>query len=70
MNYMTLLEAMKWEIVNGERYPRGELADQWLHVQDACSRGTITPAEAYDAIRLGYVPEHLKMRESEYDHLF
>lgn len=42
----------------------------WLHVLDAVDKGNISPMEVYDALELGYVPEHLLVRESRYlDHL-
>ena len=42
----------------------------WNHIIDACSRGTISPMEAYDAIILGYVPDHLLVRASRYQPWF
>lgn len=63
------LEKMKWEFVNGKKYPRGLWSTQWSHLQDALCKNTVTPAECYDAIRLGYVPEHLTVRESRYRRL-
>lgn len=45
---------------------QGPGAAPWIHIADAVSRGTISPMEAYDSIRLGYCPEHLKIRESDY----
>ena len=44
----------------------GYSAIRWIHIADAVSRGTITPLEAYDALRIGYCPENLKVRESDY----
>ena len=41
----------------------------WIHLIDAVSRGYVTPLEAWDAVALGYVPEHLLIRESAYCHL-
>ena len=41
----------------------------WIHLIDSVSRGYSTPAEAWDAVALGYVPEHLLTRESMYSHL-
>lgn len=43
-------------------------AKQWIHLCDAVTRGTVSKIEAYDAIALGYVPEHLKVRGSLYAH--
>jgi predicted component of type VI protein secretion system len=40
-----------------------------IHLIDSVSRGYTTPAEAWDAIALGYVPEHLTVRKSAYQHL-
>jgi len=47
----------------------GPGATAWIHLADAVSRGTISPLEAYEAIRVGYLPEVLKVRESMYAHL-
>ena len=44
----------------------GHSAIKWIHIADGVSRGTITPLEAYDALQLGYCPEWLKIRESDY----
>ena len=44
-------------------------ATPWIHLQDAVSRGTITPLEALDAIEIGYLPENLKVRKSAYSHI-
>ena len=63
------LEEMKWDYINGKKYPTGLASTQWIHLQDAVDRGTVTPMEAYDALKLGYVPAHLKVRESRYSHL-
>lgn len=52
---------------NGE--PLGLISTVWIHLQDAVNRGSINPLEAYEALSLGYVPEHLKVRESRYQHL-
>jgi hypothetical protein len=41
----------------------------WIHLTDAVESGTITPMEAYDTIKIGYVAEHLKIRKSRYSHL-
>ena len=41
----------------------------WIHLIDAVSRGYATPLDAWDAVALGYVPEHLLIRESAYCHL-
>lgn len=49
--------------------PTGDYSTPWIHLQDAVSRGTITPLEAIDALTLGYLPEHLKVRASMYQHL-
>jgi hypothetical protein len=47
----------------------GPGATPWIHLADAVSRGTISPLEAYEAIRVGYLPEVLKVRDSKYNHL-
>ena len=60
------LEKMKWKFVDGKKYPTGLKSVQWTHLQDALCNGTVTPMECYDAIGLGYVPEHLTVRESRY----
>ena len=39
---------------------------QWIHLTDAVERGSITPFEAWDTIAMGYVAEHLKVRDSRY----
>lgn len=39
---------------------------QWIYIADCVSRGTMSPMEAYDCIKLGYLAEHLSMRESLY----
>lgn len=41
----------------------------WLHLADCVERGTCTPNDAWDCIRLGYVREFIKARESSYAHL-
>ena len=64
------IESVKWDFVKGEKRPAGHRADQWCHLQDAVERGTISPMEAFDAVKLGYLPENLKVRASNYDHLF
>jgi hypothetical protein len=47
----------------------GDGATQWIHLADAVSRRTISPMEAYDAIDLGFLPENLTVRVSNYSHL-
>ena len=42
--------------------------NRWIHLRDAVNCGTVTPIEAYDAIKLDYVPENLTIRESNYSH--
>ena len=64
------IESVKWDFVDGKKYPIGQMADQWIHLGDAVERGTISPMEAFDAVELGYLPENLKARVSNYDHLF
>lgn len=63
------LEKMKWGFFNGKKYPTGRQSTQWSHLQDALYKHTVSPMECYDAIKLGYVPEHLKLRESRYKKL-
>ncbi len=60
------IERMKYD-KNG--FPLGEASTPWIHLQDAVSRKSISPLEAYGAIQLGYIPENLKVRESRYMHL-
>ncbi len=48
---------------------KGSGATPWIHLADAVSSGTITPMEAYDALRLGYLPATLAIRKSLYSHL-
>ena len=57
------LEKMKYE---ADGSPKGCDSMQWIHLQDALDKGTVSPMECYSAIDLGYVPEHLKVRESRY----
>jgi hypothetical protein len=47
----------------------GEWSTQWIFLNDCVSRGTISPMEAYDALDLGYLPEHLKGREGHYEQM-
>jgi len=64
------LEKMKW---NGGVYgvsPKGPANNAvWSHLQDAVDIGSISPMDAYDALKLGYLPEHLTVRKSRYAHL-
>jgi len=39
---------------------------QWIFLLDCVSRETITPMEAYDCLKLGYVMEHLTVRIGAY----
>jgi hypothetical protein len=41
----------------------------WIHLADAVEMGTVSPREAYSALDLGYLPEHLKVRDSHYSHM-
>ncbi len=43
--------------------------NQFIHLIDAISRGYATPGDGWDAVMLGYVPEHLLVRTSLYQHL-
>ena len=62
------IENMKYE--NGDkRKPNGDDSTQWIYLEDCLSRGTIKPIEAYDILKLGYVPEHLSYRKSIYSKL-
>ena len=63
------LEKMKWDFRDGKKLPTGSRATQWSHLQDALCKGSVTKLECYDAIKLGYCPEHLTIRESRYKHL-
>lgn len=63
------LEKMKWDFIDGKKLPRGYRSTQWIHLQDALMKGTVTEKECYDAIELGYCPEYLKIRNSRYKHL-
>lgn len=60
------IEKMKYDETG---FPTGLESTQWIHLQAGVHRGTISPMEAYDALRLGYVPAHLKLRKSGYEHL-
>ena len=60
------LEKMKWD---EKGLPTGHESTQWIHLQDALSQNTVTKLECYDAIKIGYCPEHLKIRKSRYQHL-
>lgn len=60
------IEKMKYD---QEGLPLGPIATQWIHLQDAVDKGSISPAEAYETVALGYVAEHLKVRRSRYEHL-
>jgi hypothetical protein len=55
----------------GGKYGSAKISDItcWIHLTDAVESGTISPMEAYDTIKLGYVAEHLTVRESRYSHL-
>lgn len=46
-----------------------DLSNQWIHLEDAVDKGSISSMEAYNAISLGYVPKHLKVRYSRHSHL-
>lgn len=41
----------------------------WIHLSDAVENGTITPMEAYQTIKLGYLAENLKVRNSKYSRM-
>ena len=56
--------SLKWDDGKSLQYKTN-----MLHLIDSTSRGYISLMEAWDALRLGYLPEHLKVRESEYSHL-
>ena len=40
-----------------------------IHMIDSCSRGYISPMEAYDAWNADYFPSFLEVRPSRYRHL-
>lgn len=65
------IERMKYDNYDeeGKGHPRGPETTEWIHLQDAVYRGTIKPYEAWETLKLGYVAEHLKVRESKYSHL-
>lgn len=48
------------------KHPGPSTATPWIHLADAVERGSVSPMEAYDTINLGYVAEHLLVRESRY----
>ena len=54
---------------NRNQEPRTGFFTEWIHLRDCVARGVVTPGEAYDAIKLGYVPSFLCVRESRYSHL-
>jgi len=60
------IEKMKYD-ANG--MPNGLQSTEWIHLQDAVDQESVSPLEAYDVLQLGYVPEHLKVRKSRYQHL-
>lgn len=60
------LETMKWDFVDEKKLPTGIQSVQWTHLQDALTKNTVSKMECYDAINLGYCPEHLKVRDSSY----
>jgi hypothetical protein len=43
--------------------------NRMIHLVDSVSRGYSSPLEAYQALTLGYVPEHLLARKSKYEAL-
>lgn len=55
-------------IVYRENMTQGE-RNRWYHLFDGVCCESISPAEAWDSIELGYVPEHLTVRASNYMHL-
>ena len=61
------LEKQKWDYIDGKKLPKGLESIQWMHLQDALDIGSVSPMECYDSIKLGYVPEHLKVRKSRYE---
>ena len=44
--------------------------NRWIHLLDCLDKGNASPMEVQDALRLGYVPEYMCIRESRYSHLF
>ena len=44
----------------------GSESTSWIFLLDALDRETISPLEAYDTLKLGYLPEHLTTRTSLY----
>ncbi len=55
------------ELAEKETTIRGKT--QWIHLSDAVEGGSISPMEAYDAIRYGRLPGNLTVRKSRYAHL-
>lgn len=51
-----------------------EFKNRMVHLADCVDCGTITPLDAYDAIdqlvAIGYLPEFITVRKSNYSHLF
>ena len=43
--------------------------NRWMHLYDGVCCESISPAEAYQCIEQGFVPEHLTVRASNYMHL-
>ena len=64
-----LSDKLHGELMKMAKKDAGYRATQWIHLSDAVERGTVSPMEAYDAIKLGYCPEVLKIRKSRYYHL-
>jgi len=70
------MEKMKWgdcichettkHNCNGKCNPLGYYSAQWIHLQSALDTGSVTKMDCYDAIKLGYVPEFLLVRDSKY----
>ena len=56
-----------FELIKKEKFANmGGPSTQWIFLEDCILRGSISPLEAYDALELGYMPEHLTIRESLY----
>ena len=68
-NNNPLSDKLHDELMKMAKKDAGYRATQWIHLSDAVERGTVSPMEAYDAIKLGYCPENLKVRKSRYYHL-
>jgi len=63
--YDKIINILNKDIINMSLQEKSK----WLHLMDGVECGTITPMEAYDTIKIGYVAEHLLVRNSNYSHV-